>query len=680
LYLARGNVDRQRVWQKLNRERAFLEPQDAMPETFKEFLQVLTVPYRLCQTGEHAFNINETLLHAMTLMLQSVLDSRFTEERRLLVTVQLITRQHSIDCDACQQALQSVGDANGSVFGCGCLRGATMCEENIQLLMPHLSVGAVIADLQGQALTEDAVKLSAIFVVLLFDDARDHYQGVEWQSPGDGNNRHEWRLVGSSPWNKLPAWLQSFLEIRDAFDYVHDSGIMLQRPPIEEYDSTLSQLMCSHQYIRVRTFSLDSSCSFTSVQSTCVRVFSSFVMAPLLCLGVLPGHIDSSLGYVSSMESPEGTHMSDEDGKLRSAPSIVQYFTRLVQQELRNVLQLLGAVPASEASSTGCTTSWRDTDKSKNGGSLIEAVLRYCKLDSDVKSPAASAGAAEPAQPSLGQEYPEVWWSVWAYVTRTEVLVLRDLPGDWDVEPSQNIPFTRYIPLDEESRRHLVGHGWRWIRWKRDMGPLDQHAELKNPILIQALKAHGESAGICVIEKGQGAEMCCVPFLRFVTVGRSKWIPAEPVPRTVAEMLAKVEKCTDDVSQNDLLDVNDLILQSLLPPVVISIVGLELSGVKALLTPKILNEFGTPTAEAGTRAARWQELLVKANIPVDATSLSIFVDSVEKAHTSELNVGNATANGCVMAEEVGDLDQQGARFVAGLLHTAATALVPEPSA
>jgi hypothetical protein len=148
----------------------------------------------------------------------------------------------------------------------------------------------------------------------------------------------------------------------------------------------------------------------------------------------------------------------------------------------------------------------------------------------------------------------------------------------------------------------------------------------------------------------------------------------------VAEMLAKVEKCTDDVSQNDLLDVNDLILQSLLPPVVISIVGLQLSGVKALLTPKILNEFGTQTAEAGTRAARWQELLVKANIPVDATSLSIFVDSVEKAHTSEHNVGNATANGCVMAEEVGDLDQQGARFVAGLLHTAATALVPEPSA
>ena len=36
--------------------------------------------------------------------------------------------------------------------------------------------------------------------------------------------------------------------------------------------------------------------------------------------------------------------------------------------------------------------------------------------------------------------------------------------------------------------------------------------------------------------------------------------------------------------------------------------------------------------------------------------------------------------GCVMVEEVGDLDQQGARFVAGLLHTAATALVPEPSA
>jgi len=680
LYLARGNVDRQRVWQKLNRERACLEPQDNMPETFKEFLQVLTVPYRLCQPGEHAFNINETLLHAMTLMLQSVLDSRFTEERRLLVTIQLITRPHSIDCDACQQALHSVGDANGSVFGCGCLRGATICEENIQLLMPHLSVGAVIADLQGLKLTEDAVKLSAIFVVLLFEDARIHYQGVEWQSPGDGNNRHEWRLVGSSPWKKLPAWLQSFLEIRNAFDYVHDSGIMLQSPSIEEHITALSQLMCSHEYIRVRTFSLDSSCSFTSVQSTSVRVFNSFVMAPLLCLGVLPGHIDSSLGYVSSMESPEGTHMSDEDGKLRSAPSIVQYFTRLVQQELRNVLDLLGAVPASKASSTGCTTSWRDTDKSKNGGNLIEAVLRYCKLDSNVNSPVASAGAAEPAQQSLGQEYPEVWWSVWAYVTCTEVLVLHDLPGDWDAEPSSDIPFTRYIPLDKESRRQQVGHGWRWIRWKRDMGPLNQHAELKIPILIQALKAHGDSAGICVIEKGQGAEMCCVPFLSFVTVGRCKWIPAEPVPRTVAEMLAKVEKRMDDPSQYDILDVNDLICKCLLPPVVISVVGLQLSGVKALLTPRILREFGDPTAEAGTSAARWQELLVKANIPVDAKSLSIFVDSVKTAHTSQHNVGNATANGCVMVEEVGDLDQQGARFVAGLLHTAATALVPEPSA
>ena len=61
-------------------------------------------------------------------------------------------------------------------------------------------------------------------------------------------------------------------------------------------------------------------------------------------------------------------------------------------------------------------------------------------------------------------------------------------------------------------------------------------------------------------------------------------------------------------------------------------------------------------AEVGTSAANWQELLATANIPVDATSLSILVNSVEQVHTSEHNVGNAAANGRVMVEEVGNLD------------------------
>ena len=87
--------------------------------------------------------------------------------------------------------------------------------------------------------------------------------------------------------------------------------------------------------------------------------------------------------------------------------------------------------------------------------------------------------------------------------------------------------------------------------------------------------------------------------------------------------------------------MNELIEYELIAPVVISMVGLQQSGVKALLTTSVLKEFGSPPAEVGTSAASGQELLTAANIPVDAISLSILVNSVEKAHTSEHNSGNA---------------------------------------
>jgi hypothetical protein len=121
-------------------------------------------------------------------------------------------------------------------------------------------------------------------------------------------------------------------------------------------------------------------------------------------------------------------------------------------------------------------------------------------------------------------------------------------------------------------------------------------------------------------------------------------------------MLSKLQMRSDEV-YCELLDVDELNEYELIAPVVISMVGLQRSGVRALLTTSVLKkEFGSPAAEVGTSAASRQKLLATANIPVDATSLSILVNSMEKAHTSEHNVGNAAANGCVMAEEVGDLD------------------------
>jgi len=120
-------------------------------------------------------------------------------------------------------------------------------------------------------------------------------------------------------------------------------------------------------------------------------------------------------------------------------------------------------------------------------------------------------------------------------------------------------------------------------------------------------------------------------------------------------MLSKLQMRSDEV-YCELLDLDELIEYELIAPVVISLVGLQRSGVKALLTTSVLKEFGSPAAKVGTSAASRQELLATANIPVDATSLSILVNSMEKAHTSEHIGGNAAANGCVMAEEVGDLD------------------------
>jgi len=49
--------------------------------------------------------------------------------------------------------------------------------------------------------------------------------------------------------------------------------------------------------------------------------------------------------------------------------------------------------------------------------------------------------------------------------------------------------------------------------------------------------------------------------------------------------------------------VNELIEYELIAPVVISMVGLQQSGVKALLTTSVLKEFGSPVAEVGTSAA-----------------------------------------------------------------------------
>ena len=157
------------------------------------------------------------------------------------------------------------------------------------------------------------------------------------------------------------------------------------------------------------------------------------------------------------------------------------------------------------------------------------------------------------------------------------------------------------------------------------------------------------------LQKGQGAEESSLEFLSYVRVQRNTCIPAKLVTRTVAGMLSKLQMHLDEV-YCELLDVDELIEYELIAPVVISMVGLQRSGVKALLTTSVLKEFGSPAAEVGTSAANRQELLATANIPVDATSLSILVNSMEKAHTSEHNVGNAAANGCVMAEEVGDLD------------------------
>ena len=104
-------------------------------------------------------------------------------------------------------------------------------------------------------------------------------------------------------------------------------------------------------------------------------------------------------------------------------------------------------------------------------------------------------------------------------------------------------------------------------------------------------------------------------------------------------MLSKLQMRSDEV-YCELLDVDEVIEYDLIAP----------------LTTRVLKEFCSPAAEVGTSAGSRKELLATSNIPVDATSLSILVNSMEKAHTSEHNVDNAAANGCVMAEEVGDLD------------------------